>query len=641
MLSKYFILMLLCSYIFSCNNRNPEVVFKLPPAKKNSLEIIIDSLNQKSWDFRNSNRDSLKFYALLAIEKSEKINYVFGLADGYSRLGHYEREKENYNNSLNNYRRSLEYRLLLDSAILIARTYSSIGNVFMDSEIYDSSVYYHNKAIAIADSVKNYKEKANFLNNMGTTQDNFLFYEKALGSYSQALKLREESGDDRESILQSYINIGSAYYNLGEYDSALLFLRKVITESKILKPRSVAKAYNNAGLNYQDLDIPDSAEYCFRQAIENYRLADDKDGISKGLSNLGILCMEEKKEDECIKYLLESTELAKEDSSFSLLATNYPYIGDYYKNKNQNNIAVKYYSEAIRCDSIVHMQTDKQLRSYTDIQTNFEKEKARLETEKARQEFLLKEQKQIAETQKEKLILKIIIGSAIASIVILFLLFNRRQLRKKIEYQKKLAQDRTRISSDLHDDIGAALSSISMYSDVVKMQVENKQFDDANHLLTDIASTSRELMDNMSDLVWAINPRNDSYEKIIQRTKSFAHRILQTKNIQLQFSASDNLQNINMPMEVRHNLFMIYKEAINNAAKYSEAKNVTMDIQRTDKKIISKITDDGKGFEMKGDKEGNGLKNMKRRAEEIYSAFSMESTPGKGTQIEVIYSLNT
>ncbi|MFN0274485.1 MAG: histidine kinase [Chitinophagales bacterium] len=629
MLSILFVLTIGILCIFSCENSfSPS---STSVYEKDSITHYIDSLNEVSWSFRNANKDSLKYYAEIVITESEKINYFVGLGEGYSKLGFYEKAHENYKSALENYRKSLFYRLKTDSAQLIAKSYSMIGVTYKDSAVYDSSIYYHNKSILIADSIKSYIDEAKYLMNMGVTHDKFLNFRKAIGFYMQALHIWESLHlTDTIEIFKIYNNLGSGYYSMRQYDSSLLFIDKVIEKSKTeaLDHYVMAVAYNNAGLNYQALDQPDSAMYYYKNAIQFYEAAGNNRGKSTALSNLGILCMEQKKFSECLKYLLESSQLALKEGNIEQLAENYPYIGDYYLQNNNPALASKYYVEAIQYDSTLRESTDKQIRSYADIQTQFIETKS----EKEKQEILLKQK------QKE-LILKIIIGSAIASIIILLLLFNRRQLRKKIEYQKKLAQDRTRISSDLHDDIGAALSSISMYSDVVKMQVENKDFEEANNLLTEIASTSRELMDHMSDLVWAINPKNDNFEKIIQRSKSFAHRILQSKNIQLQFSAPDHLEDINMPMEVRHNLFMIYKEAINNAAKYSNATLVKMEIIRNEKNIISKISDNGTGFEMHGEKEGNGLKNMKRRAGEIAADFSMLSQLGEGTQIEVIYNI--
>jgi signal transduction histidine kinase len=593
-----------------------------------SIYAYIDTLNAISYNFRDTNLDSMKFYAERAIEESEKAHYILGLGDGYTRLGIYEKKNDNYQAALEYYRKSLDYRSQLDSPILLAKVYSNIGIIYKENHIYDSSIYYHNKSIVIADSLNNLVEKSNYLSNIGVTYDNFQDFKKALYYYLQAYEIRKHIKSDK--IYESCNNIGSAYFNMENYDSSLYYLRQVLqnTSSIEVKLQDIAIACNNAGLNFQELKLPDSAKYYFQESIKNYTASKSISGLSKALSNMGILCMEQKQYDECVQYLLQSTEIAEKLGNQALLEENYAYLGDYYLLNNQPKVAATYYAKAIQCDTALQEETDRQIKGYAEIQTQFIEEQAQKE-----------QQRQQAEAQKREFVLKAIIGSVAACMIILWLLFSRRGLKKKIEYQNKLAQDRTRISSDLHDDIGAALSSISMYSDVVKMQVEKKQFDDANHLLTEIATTSRELMDNMSDLVWAINPKNDSFGKIVQRTKAFAHRILQVKNINLQFTGGDNMENINMPMEVRHNLYMIYKEAINNAAKYSCATDVNITVQKQGDSILSRIADNGKGFILNGDNEGNGLKNMKRRAEEIGASIKLISNLGAGTSIEVQYTI--
>lgn len=621
----FYILCCLYSFLFffSCNSGTSK--HNSLNSVEDSLRTHIDTLNEQSYYYRNQDPEKSKALAFEAIVESEKIQYLIGLAEAYNRLGLYEKNNSNLQNALAYYRISLRYRKQIDSVSMLGSIYNSIGTLYRDSTVFDSSIYYLNKALIISEAEKDLTSQALYSNNIANTYDNFGDYQKALDYHKQSFSIREKLGD-KKAIAQSCLNIGSVYHALEEYDSALIYLRQGILYKDNLEERTIAKIYNNTGMIFQSKKNPDTALYYFKLAITHYEAANDIDGLSIALANMGILYQEQYKNDKGLPYLLESTQMAAGDDD--LLEQNYMYLGSYYNSKGFYDTAAHYYNLSIQIDTARQDETDRQIRSYAAIQTQFIEAKA----EEEKKEILLKQK------QKE-LVFKIIISSAIAGIIILSLLFNRRQLKKKIEYQKKLAQDRTRISSDLHDDIGAALSSISMYSDVVKMQVENKDFDEANTLLTEIASTSRELMDHMSDLVWAINPKNDNFEKIIQRSKSFAHRILQAKNIQLRFSAPDQLDDINMPMEVRHNLYMIYKEAINNAAKYSQATLVKMEIIRKEKKVISRISDNGKGFELSGDKEGNGLKNMKRRAGEIHADFSMQSAPGEGTDIEVIYNI--
>ncbi|MGI8951761.1 MAG: ligand-binding sensor domain-containing protein [Chitinophagaceae bacterium] len=200
----------------------------------------------------------------------------------------------------------------------------------------------------------------------------------------------------------------------------------------------------------------------------------------------------------------------------------------------------------------------------------------------------------------------------------------------------KLSSVRQKIAADLHDDIGSTLNSISVYSEVANQQIETNT-KNAKNLLHKMGDASRNMIDTMNDIVWAINPKNDQFENILQRMQYFAGELLSGKNILLQFNADENIKNIKLPMEKRKNFYLIFKEAINNSYKYSSAKMVNVSIAETSNKLVMIITDDGIGFEL-SDKisGGNGLKNMQNRAKEIGAQLNVTSWLKKGTRIELL-----
>lgn len=139
----------------------------------------------------------------------------------------------------------------------------------------------------------------------------------------------------------------------------------------------------------------------------------------------------------------------------------------------------------------------------------------------------------------------------------------------------------------------------------------------------------------MADIVWTINPENDQFEKIILRMRSFAYELLGAKNIDFEFVADDEVAKMKLPMNVRKNLYLIFKEATNNMLKYSNADKALYTITSEKNKLIMLISDNGKGFDSNQLTNGNGLKNMKMRASEIGAQFMIDSYPGKGTTIQL------
>ena len=217
----------------------------------------------------------------------------------------------------------------------------------------------------------------------------------------------------------------------------------------------------------------------------------------------------------------------------------------------------------------------------------------------------------------------------VIAVMILFAIFYSR-----MQKLRDIHRIRNKIASDLHDDLGATLSSISIMSELVNQQVKDRS-PEASSLLEKIGSSSRNMIESVNDMVWAINPLNDSFENIIKRMRTFASEIFGAKDIAFHFDFDKNILQSKLKMEMRRNLYLIFKEAVNNAAKYSQAANAFVMIWNRENNLKMTIRDDGSGFEMNTVKSGNGLLNMQQRAVLMKARFNLESIPGKGTLVEL------
>jgi len=201
---------------------------------------------------------------------------------------------------------------------------------------------------------------------------------------------------------------------------------------------------------------------------------------------------------------------------------------------------------------------------------------------------------------------------------------------KKLHAEQHL---RTTIASDLHDDIGSTLNSISVYTEIVTRQLTTDT-ENATALLSRMGIASRDMIETMNDIVWAVNPKNDDFENVVRRMQFFAGELLGGKNILPRFALVDEAMKLKFTMQERKNIYLIYKEAVNNAYKYSGATMVTVAIKKETKHFILSITDNGNGFYINDkSKTGNGLGNMKSRAEEIGGTLLINSVLTEGTQI--------
>ncbi len=203
----------------------------------------------------------------------------------------------------------------------------------------------------------------------------------------------------------------------------------------------------------------------------------------------------------------------------------------------------------------------------------------------------------------------------------------------------ELERVRTRIATDLHDDIGASLSHIAILSEVVKRQIGDNH-PGAAQTLTEIAGMGRELVDAMSDIVWAIDPRRDNLENLIARVRRFASDSMDAAGIAWMFETPPDLEKIKLTAEQRRHLFLIFKEATNNIIRHANCTNASFTLNIVDHKLKVEIRDNGHGFVMPDaqtsvgpERQGHGLNSMQARAAELGGQLRIESAPGHGTQL--------
>ncbi|MBK8608976.1 MAG: hypothetical protein IPL84_03250 [Chitinophagaceae bacterium] len=220
----------------------------------------------------------------------------------------------------------------------------------------------------------------------------------------------------------------------------------------------------------------------------------------------------------------------------------------------------------------------------------------------------------------------------------------QRQLIEQMKEKEKIliaSQGiRNEIARDLHDNLGSTLSSISVYAEVAKIHGENNEPENLNIVLEKISGSSVEMVSEMNDIVWAINPGNDNMGKIIQRMESFAKPLAAARNVHFELICDQSILSLTLAMEKRKNFFLIFKEAVNNAIKYAGASTLTATIHVQNGRLLLSVADDGIGFnpaeERAGIKlslSGNGLRNMYDRAAELKGLLHIESQAGKGTVV--------
>jgi signal transduction histidine kinase len=218
------------------------------------------------------------------------------------------------------------------------------------------------------------------------------------------------------------------------------------------------------------------------------------------------------------------------------------------------------------------------------------------------------------------------LGAAIFSIAYFWTMYN---LRQKIKVQKI----RNRIAGDLHDEVGAELSSIAISLKTAEKKIEDKAF--VQEILTEAIYSSGGIIGNLRDTVWMINPANDDMQSLFNKMQVSATKLFQIQGIRFEFENTLS-KPLRISMEQRYNAYMIFKEAINNIAKHAQATQVRVKIEAQKYGVRVEISDNGKGFDTTAQTDGNGLSNFKRRAKESFFDLTLVSEPGKGTILTII-----
>ena len=496
-------------------------------------------------------------------------------------------------------------------------------------------------------------------------------FTSALNHFFKALSAAEQE-HDRFRIATSNQAIGSVYMETEKFDEAIVYLKKAEQALSELKEyESLGRTLITLG-NVYYLQFKDSiSEDYYLQALNHFRTIDDSTGLMDAYKNLGALYFEKGSRSDTLKgltlirksldYVRWSDTLNKFQSTLSM-AELYTYSGnlpaartylelcasflprikalhiiddyyycwhDYHKKKGDFEQALSSYkSYKVYQDSILNVEKSKQLSELNvKYGTRQKEEQIRLlnAQRKAQQLTLL-------------VVIMLVAFLAVLSSFLFLRYRNRQKIRKRQELQKHKEAERMRIARDMHDEIGSGLTRILMRSQQVKLQLRSgKELKNGVvESLEKIAGESRELSHNIGEIIWSLNPKNDTLDNLLAYLRSYAYDYLEEADIICSFKFPDNIPDIPVSPEQRRNIFLIVKESLNNIVKHASATRVEIEVQILNNHFSVNIRDDGKGLPVNGlRKQGNGLGNMEKRVTECGGNFSIESANGKGLCVSI------
>lgn len=233
--------------------------------------------------------------------------------------------------------------------------------------------------------------------------------------------------------------------------------------------------------------------------------------------------------------------------------------------------------------------------------------------------------------------------TALGAVGLTALIFHTARRRYKhrlarLEMQLSVERERARIARDIHDGVGANLTEIAWLAEVAEHDAAKP--DEVRTQVRKISGTARETVQLFDEIVWAVLPQNDTLTGLIEYLGRRVDEWFENSSVRCWFTAPRELPDCVVPAEVRHGVFLACKEALHNVNKHAQATEVRVQVTAIDSTLRISITDNGRGFDTRATARGNGLRNLRKRFEELGGSFELNSQPGHGTQIQMVIQLN-
>lgn len=606
--------------------------------------IKIKAFSDLCWYYRTISLDSAFFFGNEALNLSRKIKSINGEAQALNDIGILYYSKSNFLEALRLYHKSLKLRLGTDDSLGVASLYNKIGLVHQNTYRLDSALNYGLMALKIYEA-KGIQRNAYILkNNIANIYKNLKQYDMALATHKE-IAAYNLSVNDELALVKSYNNIGNAYILLVDTTNAETYYNKGISLAKEKNfSNELAALYNNIGGIYRSKKDYNTAINNYEKSLQIRRQTDDNFGLGSTLLNLGSLYIETKQLNKVKDYLKQSISLAETSNANEQIMNAYDRLSIYFAYKNMPD-STKYYSTLYKQmnDSLFNHQI---LKEVAEVQEKYNAVERENQIITQRAEITEKELK----LSKKNLYLLGLTGLVVVATLLGLLFFNRQKLKTeqikkeselkealvRIETQNKLQDQRLRISRDLHDNIGAQLTFIISTLDNLKYGF--KLPDKLNSKLQGISEFTTSTIYELRDTIWAMNKSEISFEDLQVRISNFIEKAnIAAQGITFNFHVDSDVDTEMAFTSVQGmNIYRIIQESINNAIKYAEAKAITVEISSNDAGVSFMILDDGIGFDISAIELGNGLNNIKKRANELGGQLVIESQIKKGTSITLI-----
>lgn len=536
------------------------------------------------------------------IELSKKIGDKQLLSKAYNNLGNSLSQMGRSDEALKKYLLSLNVSQQIKDGLNVAKTSKNIGALYSEQKDFASAMHYYNRALTFARQVNDNALIADCLNNIGVVYEQHEKYNRALESYNEALAIYRRQNDEGR-IAMTLNNLAIVYKFLKDYKKAISYYEEALGYSNALGDQFMVSAtLNNMGNVYALM-----GEY--ERSLELYQQA-YHDAMAIHANEVAI---------EACDGIANAYERMEQ----------YPYAIWYRKQYDQKKDS---FMNVQRSAQLAEMQVQYETRQKTDSITLLSNEKRIQQLEITEQDYKIK--------SRNRLIVSMMLffaGLGIGS----YFWWERRKLTERMQkdflVRQTEEQERVRLAKDIHDDLGSGLTKINFLSEIILEKTSG--FPAIKTNTQAVQETAKKMVENMRDLIWALNPENTTLANLVARMREFASDYFEDQKITLNLNIPDNLPQDAITKESHRELLMIVKESLNNVAKHAKAAKVCFTIALSENDFMLTVRDNGQGFNS-GQTKGNGLKNMESRISSVGGKIIIESQPDMGTMIKVVIPLN-
>ncbi len=460
-------------------------------------------------------------------------------------------------------------------------------------------------------------------------------YEKAkesqLQSYYQFNRIRNLYG-----AATAMLHIGNAYYMQGKDDSAFASYQVSLSKYTTLgDSNGVAICFSNLSRVMLDKgDIASSITYA-QKALGTIRSGSYPLIEAGTYQQLGDIYGEMGALDRAIVQIQQALQVARTGGYLVIVKDCYKSLSEIYQAMGKHDLAMNSLLAAYRLkDSVQPVAFTKRL---AEMEAKYESDKKTAEIDALRQQEQIARltlAEQAASLQKQRYLVLLLVVVIISIVSIWYYHKTRTKLREQIRQQQIVRdteeKERQRIAKDIHDELGSGLSKIRFLAELAYSHpVNNPQLTGAIHSISD---TSKVLVENMRDLVWAMNPENTTLDNLVARIREYSYEYLEELPVQISYDFPEAVPNVKISKEVNRNINMIVKETLQNIVKHAAATEVKIKL-RLEPAFRIEITDNGKGFDVTLASEGNGLKNIASRSKALGARLELTSQPGRGSGV--------